>query len=83
MGRSIECEIFMVSVDSDDMGGGQKDMSPGVKSVNNCKEFSVMDIVISFCLVEGMGYTSNGLELPPVIFLGEDGPCRKLRCVHF
>ena len=73
----------MVSVDSDDVGGGQKDMSPGAKSVNNCKEFSVMDVVIPFRLIERVEYTSNGSESPLVVLLRKDGPCRELRRVHF
>jgi hypothetical protein len=66
----------MVSVDSDNMGGGQKDMSPCVKSMDNREEFSIVDIVISLRLVEGAGYTSNGSESSPVILLGEDGLLR-------
>ena len=80
---SIECEIFMVSVDSDNMRGRQKNMPPGSKPVDNCEEFSVVNVIISFCLVEGMGYASNGSESSLVILLGENGSCCKLRCVYF
>ena len=83
MSGSIECKILVVSVNSDNVGGGEEDVSPGAKSVDDCEEFPVVDVVISFCLVKGAGYTSNRLESPPVILLGKDGPCCELRCIHF
>ena len=83
MSGSIECKILVVSVNSDNVGGGEEDVSPGAKFMDDCKEFPVVDVVISFCLIEGMRYASNGSESSPIILLGEDGPCCKLRCIHF
>ena len=42
-----------------------------------------MDVVILFCLVEGMGYTSYRLELSLVILLRENSPCSELGRIHF
>jgi hypothetical protein len=83
MGRSIKRKILVVSIDSDDMGGRQEDVPPSTESVDDCEEFSVVDIVILLCLIEGARYTPNGSESPSVIFLGEDGSCCKLRRIHF
>ena len=80
---SIECEIFMVSVDGDNIRGRQKNMPPGSKPVDNCEEFSVVNVIISFCLVEGAGYTSDGSKPPSVIFLRENSPRSELRRIHF
>ena len=83
MGRSVECEVFVVSVDGDDVRSRQKDMPPGVKSVNDCKKFSVVDIVISFCLVEGTRYTSDGSKSSSIILLRENSPHGELGRIHF
>ena len=73
----------MVGVDSDNMRGRQKNMPPGMEPVDNREKLLVVDVIISFCLVKGMGYASNGSESSLVILLGENGSCCKLRCVYF
>ena len=83
MGGSIECEIFMVSVDSDNMRGRQKNMPLGAEPVDNREKLPVVDVIILFHLVEGTGYASNGSESSLVILLGENGSCRELRCIYF
>ena len=69
MGRPVECKVFMVSVNGDNVRGRQEDMSPGMKFMNDCKQFSVMDVIVSFHLVEGTRYTSDGSESSSIIFL--------------
>ena len=58
-------------------------MSPGSKPMDNCKEFSVMDIIISFCLIERAGYTSDGLKSSSIVLLREDGSRSKLGRIYF
>ena len=82
MSRSVECEVLVVSVNGDNMSR-QEDVPPGTKSMNDCEKFSVVDVVVSFRLVEGTRYASNGLESPSIILLRENGPHGKLRCIHF
>ena len=65
------------------MRSRQKDVPPGAKSVNDCKKFSVVDVVVSFRLVEGTRYASDGSESPSIILLREDGPHGELRCIYF
>jgi hypothetical protein len=69
MGRSVKCKVFVIGVDGDNMRSGQKDMPPGSKPVDNCEKFSVVNVVISFCLIEGAGYTSDGLKSTSIILL--------------
>ena len=54
-----------------------------MEPMDDREELLVMNIIILFCLIEGVGYTSNGSESSPVVLLGEDGPCCELRCVYF
>ena len=51
--------------------------------MNDHEEFPVVDIIISFGLIKGAGYTPHRSELPPVVLLGEDGPRCELRSVYF
>ena len=83
MGRSVKCEILVISVDGDNVRSGQKDMSPSSKSMDDREEFPVVDIVISFCLIKGTGHTSDGSKSALIVFLRENSPCRELRCVYF
>ena len=69
VGRSVKCKIFVICVNSDDVRSGQKDMSPSPKSMDNREEFSVVNVVISLCLIEGVGYTSDGSESTSVVLL--------------
>ena len=69
MGGSIEHKIFMVSIDSDDVRGRQENMPPSTKSMDDREKFPIVDVVVPFCLVERMGYASNGSKLSPVILL--------------
>jgi hypothetical protein len=58
-------------------------MSPSPKSMDNREELSVVNVVISLCLIEGAGYTSDGSESTSVVLLGENSPRSKLRRVYF
>ena len=69
MGRSIEREVLVVSIDSDNMGGGQKNMPPGMKPMDDHEEFSVINVVILLRLIEGTGYAPNRSESSLGIFL--------------
>ena len=69
MSGSVESKIFMVSVDSNDVRGGQEDVPPSVELMDNRKKLSVVNVIVPFRLVKGMGYTSNGLKSSSVVFL--------------
>ena len=69
MGRSVECKVLVISVDSDNVWSGQKDVSSSPKSMDNREKFSVVNVVVSFCLIEGTGYTSDGSKSPSIVLL--------------
>ena len=41
-------QVFVVSKDLNREGGSVKVMSPGFQSTDDCEEFSVIDIIVSF-----------------------------------
>ena len=45
----IVLQVCMVSVDCELVGQRQENVSPGSQSPNDCKKFSVMDVIVSFC----------------------------------
>ena len=53
----------------------------GESSVN-CEEFMVMDVVVSFSIVECLGVEPYRYVFATVVLLGEDGPCGKGRDVN-
>jgi len=42
-------EVFVVGEDLDGEGRAMEVMSPGFKGPDDCEEFSVVDIIVSFC----------------------------------
>jgi hypothetical protein len=44
-------------------------MSKNVKSPDDSKEFFIMDLVVSFCWLQGLGMVSNGVPLVKGIWL--------------
>jgi hypothetical protein len=51
--------------------------------MDDCEEFSVVDIIISLCLVEGTRYTSDGSKSSSFVLLREDGSRSELRRIYF
>ena len=48
-------------------------MSPGFESMDNCQEFMVVDIIISFCWGKGLGKVQTGMPFAIRVGLEEDG----------
>ena len=59
----------MISDNSDWMGGASKVLLPLVQSQDDSKEFSVIDIIVSFGWCEGFGEVSTGVMVSIVICL--------------
>ena len=51
--------------------------------MDDCEEFSVMDIIISLRLVEGARDTSDGSKPSSFVLLREDGSRGELRRIYF
>ena len=58
-------------------------MSPGSKPMDNCEEFSVVDVIISLCLIEGTRYTPDGSKSSSFVLLREDGSRGELGRIYF
>ena len=41
-------QVFMVHEDVDRVWGAQEIVAPGVQGAHDCKQFSIIDIIISF-----------------------------------
>ena len=43
------CQVLVICEDLDGEGRSMKIVSPGFQSTDDCKEFPVVDVVVSFC----------------------------------
>jgi len=50
LGLSEVGKVLVVGKDLNQKGGAVKVVSPGLEGVDDCKEFTVVDIIVSFCL---------------------------------
>ena len=50
MGLSEISEVLVVGEDLDWKGGAVEVMPEGFEGANNSKEFTVIDVIVSFCL---------------------------------
>ena len=46
------CQVLVVSEDLDEEGGSVEVVSSGLQSADDCKEFMVIDVVVSFSWYE-------------------------------
>ena len=58
-------------------------MSPGSKPMDDCEEFSVVDIIILLCLIKRVRYTPDGLKSSSIVLLRKDGSRGELRRIYF
>ena len=63
----------MISENLDGERGAIEVMSSGFKSMDNRKEFVVIDIIISFCWGIGLGKVQTGMPFAIQVGLEEDG----------
>ena len=59
----------MIHDDSDRVFGASKVLAPFLKSVNYCKEFAIIDIVISLGRSKSLRVIGTGVEIPIAILL--------------
>ena len=43
------CQVLVISEDLNGKGGAMEIVSPGLQSMDDCKEFPVVDVVVPFC----------------------------------
>ncbi len=74
----------MVHEDHDWVGTAYKEVSPVFQASDYGQELLVVDIIVSFSWVEGLGVISHWAFLSCFfMFLVQDGPSCKHRCVDF
>ena len=66
------CQVFMVSENLDWERGALEVVAPGLETSNDCKEFVIVDIVVSFSGGEQLGEVGVGVLVPIGIGLQED-----------
>ena len=66
------CQVFMVSENLDWERGALEVVAPGSETSNDCKEFVIVDIVLSFSGGEQPGEVGVGVSVPISIGLQED-----------
>ena len=66
-------EVCMVGEDLDREKGSMKVVLPGFQGMNNTKEFSVVDVVVSFCRGERLGEVGAGVPVAVQVGLEKDG----------
>jgi len=62
----------VVSEDLNQEGGAVKVVLKGFESANDSEEFSVIDVVVSFCLREQLGKVGTGVPITIRVGLEED-----------
>ena len=67
------CQVLVICKDLDGEREAMEIMSSGLQGTDNCKEFSVVDIVVSFCRNEQLREVGAGVPIPIGVGLEEDG----------
>jgi hypothetical protein len=70
-------QVFMIRKDCDRERGAEQEVVMMGEALVYCQEFSVMDIVVAFSVIEGLWVKSNGKVLSSFIFLCQDCTCGK------
>ena len=65
-------KVQVIGVDNCLVGVSVEVMSPFSKSFHDREEFSVIDLILSFCQVESLGEESYGVSLSVRVVLGEN-----------
>jgi hypothetical protein len=57
-------------------------MSPCLKSIDNHKEFMIVDVIVLFCWGEQMGFAFDRSKSSPFVLLQKDGSSCELGCIY-
>ena len=72
LGGAEVSEVFVVGEDLYREWGSVEVVSPGFQGSNDSKEFSVIDVIVSFCWGEQLGQVGAGVPLTIRVGLKED-----------
>jgi len=81
LGLSEVDKVFMVNEDLNWEGGAMEVVLPRFEGANDGKEFSVIDVIVSFSLRERLGEIGVGMPISIRVGLKEDSIRCMFRCV--
>ena len=81
LGLSEIREVFVVGEYLDWGGGSEEIMSPGIKGSHDCKEFVVIDVVVSLSWAERLGEVGTGVPVTVDVSLEEYTARGVLGCI--
>ena len=73
LGRMEVCEILMVCEDLYRERGPVEVVSPRLQGTDDSKDFSIVDVIVSFCQGERLGDVGAGVPFTIQVSLEEDG----------
>ena len=73
MGFAEVRQVFVIGEDLDGKGGTVEVMSPGFEGMDDGQEFSVVNIIVSFCWGEGLREVGTGMPFAIRVSLEKDG----------
>ena len=77
------CEIFVISQDSERVGGTFKIVAPFLKGMDDSEKLTVVNVVVAFCVVERTRHEGDRVPITISILLTEDGTSREFGSVSF
>ena len=74
-------KVFVVGKDLDGERGAVEVVSKGFERVDDCEEFAIVDVIVSFCLGERLGEVGAGVPVSVRVGLEENPSRRRFRGV--
>ena len=81
LGLMEVCQVLVVSKDLDREGGSMEVVSPGFQSMDNGKEFTVIDVIVSFSQDKQLREIQTGVSVTIGVGLKKDGIRGVLRSI--
>jgi hypothetical protein len=75
-------KVFVIGKNCDGKWGAEKEEVVVSETSVYGEEFTIMDVVVLFCLIEGLGVETHCYMFSSFILLGKDGSCGKCRGIY-
>jgi hypothetical protein len=73
----IVFKVLMICENCDGERGAEKEVAMVSEASVYSEEFTIVDVIVLFCLIEGFGVETYCCMFPSFVFLGKDGSCGK------
>lgn len=77
----VVLQVFVISVNGDGVGGAEEEMLILGESTEDHKQFMVVDVVVSFSVIECLRVESDSFVFLSIVLLCKDGSCGEGRSV--